>query len=368
MNITIIDPFMGQSHKKWAEGFQKHSKHKIEILGLPGKFWKWRMYGGAVTLANEFINSRIQSDLILASDMLDLNVFLSLCRKEINTIPVALYFHENQLTYPLSERDKMRNFNNNFSFINYASALAADKVLFNSNFHKESFIDALPGFLEKFPDHQNLNTIDTIAQKSKVLHLGMDLKSLDIDHVPKKEKKERAILLWNHRWEYDKNPDDFFKALFELQDRGIEFQLIVLGEARGKYPEIFDRAKKQLDNEIIHWGYAKDFETYKNLLWKADILPVTSNQDFFGGSVIEAAYCNCIPLLPKRLAYPEHFPEIMHKSLFYEEGQFVNKLQRMIMDVNVLRNQNTQKFVKKYDWNEIIENYDNCFEQIITKK
>ena len=39
----------------------------------------------------------------------------------------------------------------------------------------------------------------------------------------------------------------------------------------------------------------------------SDILPITSNQDFFGGSIIEAMYCETTPLLPKRLTYPELF-------------------------------------------------------------
>lgn len=366
MKITLIEPFLGQSHKKWAEGFQKHSKHKIEILSLPGKFWKWRMHGGAVTLAQEFISIK-KPDLIIASDMLDLGTFLSLTRKISHDIPTAIYFHENQLTYPLSEQDEMRKLNNTFAYINYTSALVANHVFFNSEYHMESFLKALPDFLNAFPDFQNTYTVNQIAEKSSVLHLGIDLTELDIEEIPKKEKKERAILLWNHRWEYDKNPEEFFNALFELQNRGIEFQLIVLGEKRGKQPEIFNKAKERLKKETLHWGFVKNHGEYKALMWKADILPVTSRQDFFGGSVIEAAYCNCIPLLPKRLAYPEHFPEVLHSTIFYEEGQLVNRLQRMIMDVNVIRKQDTQKFVKKYDWYEIIKTYDQLMEQMMSK-
>lgn len=365
MHITLIDPYFGHSHCQWAEGFQKYSTHEVDILSLPGKFWKWRMHGGAVTLAQEFLEKNTSTDLLLATDMLDLNVFLSLTRSKSKDLPAAIYFHENQLNYPISEQDKMSDLNNHYSFINYASALAADKVFFNSDYHRKSFLEALPPFLQKFPDHRNTETVEIIAQKSEVLHLGMELSPLQMEDPPKNDKKERAVILWNHRWEYDKNPKAFFEALYTLKERGIEFQLIVLGEPRKAQAEIFEKAQKRLEKFILHWGYVKDFETYKKLLWKADILPVTSHQDFFGGSVVEASYCNCIPLLPKRLAYPEHFPSFMHPSLFYEENDFVNKLQRLILDVNVIRNQNTQKFVSHYDWNKMISIYDKKLEDII---
>ena len=38
-----------------------------------------------------------------------------------------------------------------YGFINYSSALAADQVLFNSNYHKDSFIEELKLFLKKIP-------------------------------------------------------------------------------------------------------------------------------------------------------------------------------------------------------------------------
>ena len=37
--------------------------------------------------------------------MLDLCTFLALTRHQVRRIPVALYFHENQLTYPWSPTD-----------------------------------------------------------------------------------------------------------------------------------------------------------------------------------------------------------------------------------------------------------------------
>ena len=73
------------------------------------------MHGGAVTLARMFMESELQPDLILTTDMLDLTIFLSLTRSRTANIPTAIYFHENQLSYPWSTTD--RDVGENATFI-----------------------------------------------------------------------------------------------------------------------------------------------------------------------------------------------------------------------------------------------------------
>lgn len=193
MNILLLEPFYSGSHQQWAEGLQKHSKHNVQILSLPGRHWKWRMHGGAVSLAKKFNELEESPDLILATSMLDLTTLLSLTRKRSANIPVAIYFHENQLTYPWSpqDRDVKKKRNNHYSFINYASALAADKVFFNSKYHMDSFLGALPKFLKQFPDKRERDNIEVIKEKSEVLHLGLDLKRFEDFRSSDKEKNPR---------------------------------------------------------------------------------------------------------------------------------------------------------------------------------
>lgn len=367
MKILLVEPFFTGSHKNWATEFQQFSKHEVKILSLPGYHWKWRMHGASVTLALQFLQMEFAPDLILATDMLDLNLFLSLTRSKTHGIPTAVYFHENQLTYPWSPGDadvKLKR-DNHYAFINYTTALAADKVFFNSQYHRQSFLGELPRFLQSFPDYKNTETAETIAAKSSVLPLGLNLAKFN-EHQPSvTEKPPRCVVLWNHRWEYDKNPEGFFNALFQIADKGIEFHLVVLGESYERYPPVFDQAKQILANKILHWGYAESFAEYARWLWIADLLPVTSTQDFFGASVVEAMYCNAIPFLPKRLAYPEHLPEKYHATYFYEEEDFVNKLQRRIWDVSYLRVMDTQQYALKYGWDKLGERYDREMELLL---
>jgi len=321
------------------------------------------MHGAAITLAEEF-NKQERPDAILATDMLDLAAFKALSKT--NDIPTAIYFHENQLNYPWSATDEDPKLKRDahYAFINYTSALCADKVFFNSAYHQQAFLNALPKFLEKFPDYNNLHTVNAIAKKSEVLPLGLNLSAFDAFEQAAKEKPKRCVILWNHRWEYDKNPEAFFKALFEIADRGIDFNLVVLGEHFEKYPAIFDEARTKLDDKILHFGFAPTFEEYAKWLMMADLLPVTSVQDFFGGSVVEAMYCNAVPFLPKRLAYPEHIPHQFHSTFFYDESDFVNKLQRRIMDVKYLRVMNTRQYVEQYNWSSISGHYHKALQSL----
>lgn len=367
LKITILEPFYSGSHKQWSDTFQKYSNHKIRILTLPGRHWKWRMHGGAISLADQFIKSDLKTDLIIASDMIDLSTFLALTRKKSANIPTALYFHENQLTYPWSSTDldvKLKR-DNHYAFINYTSALSADRIFFNSQYHRTSFLSALPGFMAQFPDHKQMNRVGDIEAKSSVLPLMMDLSQFNSIRSQKEQKAEECIFLWNHRWEYDKNPEGFFRLMYQLKDNQVPFKMIVLGENYSSAPKCFSEAKSKLAELIIHWGFADTFKEYASLLMQADVLPVTSNQDFFGGSVVEAMACNTMPLLPDRLAYPEHIPKSMRDTYLYQnERDLFEKAKWAALNVSTIRKENFAQLVKKYDVNQLLPVYEKQIKEL----
>ncbi len=369
MQILLLEPFYTGSHKLWADGFQQSSKHDVRILSLEGRHWKWRMHGGAISLAKLFVAKKYQPDLIIATDMLDLNLFLGLTRNYLlPKCKVAFYCHENQLTYPWSPTDKDTRLkrDNHYAFINYSSALAANLVLFNSHYHKNSFRSALPKFLKQFPDHRELDTVDDIARKSKVLSLGLHLEHLST--MPETKKEGSAVLLWNHRWEYDKNPDTFFHHLFRLQEEDVDFRVIILGKAYAKQPPVFDLAKAKLGHKVLHFGFAESKQAYESLICQADILPVCSIQDFFGGSIVEAIAAGCYPILPDRLAYPEHIPTALHEAHLYQrDEQCYQILKNKILNIDKIRHKSCYHFVSRYDWSNLASKYDQVLEELVNQ-
>ncbi len=319
------------------------------------------MHGAAVTLANELMSRDTQYDLILATDMLDFAVFLALVRSRYAKTPTAVYLHENQLCYPWSPRDadvkKSRDLH--YAFINYTTALAADKVYYNSQYHRDAFTAALPEFLDRYPDHRNKRTIAEIENKSVVLPLGMDLKAFDAFKPTSPQPNKTPLLLWNHRWEYDKNPKGFCKLLFELAKRNVDFEVALLGDRFDEEPEYFAHARKKLGRRIISYGRADSFEDYAKWLWRADILPVTSRQDFFGGSVVEAIYCGCHPILPRRLAYPDHISPIENPQNYFENlTQAADRIEELIKSRQWIQPSEHSTVMARYDWSQCIEAYD----------
>lgn len=376
MRILALEPWYGGSHRNFLDGLVAHSRHEIYPVTMTARFWKWRMHGGAVTMARKAVQALAEGfrpDVIFATDMVNVPAFLALMRGELADVPVVLYFHENQLTYPLPE-ERERDYT--YAYINYLSCLAADRVVFNSRFHHEEFMEALPLLLRAFPDYTHLHTVGEIRKKSSVLHLGMDLRAHDAfaeSYTPHDwgPGMQPPIVLWNQRWEYDKNPEAFFRLMNRLDDAGCRFRLILAGEHFEEQPYEFERAFERYAERIIHYGYAEDFEEYSRLLHRADLVVSTALHEFFGIALMEAIYCGCHPLLPNRLSYPELIPETLHEPLLHapilyedEEALFRTLYEILKGNERPLPVETLRGIPERLDWRQQVQVYDALFEEV----
>jgi glycosyltransferase involved in cell wall biosynthesis len=217
------------------------------------------------------------------------------------------------------------------------------------------------------PDFRNESTINKIFNKSSVLSIGCELLKFKLED--RKKENQPPVIVWNHRWEYDKNPELFFKTLYKIKHKNIDFKLVVLGESFNEYPNIFNEAKVELKNNLLHFGFCQSFKEYKNWLSKSDILPVTSIQDFFGVSIVEGIYAKTLPVLPNRLSYPELINIDNNKRIFYNtEKEFMELLIYNIIHYKDLRKY-TNKYkdlISRFDWSSMKNVYDDKFEKIFT--
>ncbi|KAB8141834.1 DUF3524 domain-containing protein [Chloroflexia bacterium SDU3-3] len=361
MRILFLDPFHGGSHAAVSQGYAQHSQHEITLLTMPiNGGWRWRMRGAAVTMARMLrqLPDPRGYDLIVTTDMLDLASFLGLARGLVGDTPVALYIHENQLTYPLPQG---RSRDLAFPWANYTAALAADAVFFNSAFHRQVFLEALPGLVGRFHDHQELDLIEGIAARSGVLHPGVDLARL-AQGAGVARGGQPPALLWNSRWEYDKNPAAFFAALEELERRGVDFRLIVVGEHIDPNHADFLAARERFGSKALAWGFAPDTASYARLLHQADIVVSTAIQEFFGISLIEAMYCGCVPIAPQRLSYTEVVPATLHTQCLYRtDAELADRLAAAIGGLPEGLRQEARSSAAAYDWAQMAPRYDSAF-------
>ena len=324
LRILVLEPFYGGSHRAFLNQWAENSKNELDftILGLPDKFWRWRTRHAAVHFAgelNKLPSDKLQYDYIFCSSMLNLPEFRGLAPKALRSVPTVVYFHENQLVYPIHDASRR---DQNTILVNFKSALAAEQVWFNSAHNRDTFLNNLPDFFARMPDYRPLDFIESIREKSKIIPPGIE--------EPLRSNKDSSYprhILWAARWEDDKNPKDFFRALRCLRKNKVDFKLSVIGEKASRVPKTFANARKEFADNIINWGYAESREKYLDILTEADIIVSTAIHEFFGLSVVEAVAAGAYPLLPERLAYPEviglaEHPE--HKCFFY--GQTAQEL------------------------------------------
>lgn len=367
MDLLYAEPWHGGSHRRWIEGYRQHSRLKIGVLGLAPRHWKWRMAGAAGQLARQAVQEGLRPKAILASDMLHLPAFLGHCWSldprlllaesgfpghgpsgAQQRIPVHLFFHENQLTHPVSPKDRGPREDRMPAWLNVDSCRVADRIWFNSAYHLKAFFGALPDYLNQLPEQGGFNAgaLGVLQAKSGVLPLGMDwpqcLESQDRckpssgngSKVPQGSRcwnTANPILLWNHRWTFDKNPGLWARTLIDLSLRHA-FRVVLLGPA-GSDPQLLQwrgRLAEALGPRLLHAG-AVSPQAYADWLYRADILPVCSRHDFFGQSVVEALHAGLLPLLPDALAYPEHLPPQHPAWWRYAPGGFAEALEALLL-------------------------------------
>jgi len=365
VRILVLEPFFGGSHRQFWEGFRRHSRHEVHLATLPPFHWKWRMRGGALCLAHRLKDDPVAADLLFCSDYLALADFLCVAPHRYRDLPVALYMHENQLTYPVPPGEKL---DFHFGITNVVSCLVSNRIFFNSAYHRDAFFRELPRFLRRFPDLIPHFAVSEIESKAEVLTLGCDLGSLDThreDGMGKARGAGPPVILWSHRWEFDKNPEDFFWALFRLKEEGTDFRLIVAGERSVRWPEIFDLAERMLREELVSFGPRPDRASYARALWDADISVSTSEHDFFGVSVVEAMYCGCYPLLPDRLSYPELIPASHHgRHLYLRRENLVTRLRSLLRHGPIEPDPALRDAAARHDWSRRIGDYDDRLEML----
>ncbi|MEQ8789083.1 MAG: DUF3524 domain-containing protein [Pirellulaceae bacterium] len=327
VHVLALEPHYGGSHRAMLDGWVRHSRHTWTVLGLPAYKWKWRMRHAPLTLADD-VRRRVAEgerfDMLLVSDMLGLAEFRGLAPESVARLPAVVYFHENQLTYPVREP---RERDQHFAFTNFTTAAAADAVWFNSAFHRDELLAALREFLARMPDYQPLDVVDAIEAKSLVQPPGVEM-------PPERGVRRPGPLriLWAARWEHDKGPELFFEALELLAARHVDFRLSVVGEQFRDTPEVFATARRRFADRIDRWGFQANRDDYLAALSTVDAIVSTARHEFFGIAVVEAIAAGAYPLLPNRLAYPEILDiaaHPQHADAFLYDGRAVTLAERL---------------------------------------
>ena len=353
--ILILEPYFGGSHQQFIEGLQKYVPAEYRLFSLPARNWQMRMQLAApwcIQKIAELPVAQRSFETILCSSFFDVGVLRGLLPRIKgwnHQARILIYFHENQFVYPSRDNQTAQHL---FGGINFHSALAADGIAFNSEYNRQTFLAGVRAGLQAASGIQLPGMVAELADKSVVLFPGIDFSAIDAG--PWKKAEGIPVIVWNHRWEHDKNPQEFFAALEQLLHRGVDFRLLVLGQSFAASPACFADAREKFADQIIHFGFVPSRQHYLELLRQGDLVVSTALHEFYGIAIIEAVRAGCVPVLPDRLAYPELFDA----QFLYPENLLAQRLEECIVGRCRLSRATAMAMTDMFSWQSVKQEYN----------
>jgi glycosyltransferase involved in cell wall biosynthesis len=301
--LLILSPYDGFSHGFWREGLAGYLAGEFDITQctLPPRFFSWRQRGNSLTFARKPELQR-SFDLLIATSMTDLSALRGLNRN-LSSVPAIVYFHENQFAYPgdntvgLVERQ----------LTSIYTALSADRILFNSEFNRSTFLAGAKHLLDRMPDEVPSGIVNGIEENSSIVPVALDIDPVKSYGSP----GMRLKIAWNHRWEHDKGPGRLNEIVTELIRRKVDFELSLFGQQFSRHPVVFDEILEMLhiNGNAGEVGFVENRTEYLSKLSAHDFVLSTADQEFQGLAIQEAMASGCIPVVPDALSYPEYVPD-----------------------------------------------------------
>lgn len=326
MHILLLSAYDAASHKQWREGLVSAlPEHHWSVLSLPPRHFSWRIRGNSLYFADQLASNlgdkQAPIDLVIATSMVDLSTLKGIS-PALSGVPCVVYFHENQLAYPVSAKS-FKSIEP--AMVNIYAALAAEKICFNSEYNRASFLAGSAELLKRFPDYVPNNIVKHISDKSQILAVPLSGDVFAPSHTQQSgeqgsqwDQNRCFEIVWNHRWEYDKGPDRLLALVSEL-DTTLNLRFHIVGQRFSKVPDAMHalHALLQQRDWLGQWGPVADRAGYLQLLRCSDVVLSTAIHDFQGLAVLEGLASGCAPLVPNRLAYPE----FIASDFLYPVGQ-----------------------------------------------
>jgi len=364
LDVLLVEPWYGGSHRTWADGLVAASRHRVRLVSHPPGPWRWRVRGGSVTLARavaDDVAAHGPPDVVLVSGLVDLAGLLGQARRSLGGVPVGLYLHETQAVVPWGPNARP---DDALALVGWTGTVAADRVWFNSRFHREAFLAAVPPLLDRIGrDEPHHALVAVVAARAAVLAVGFAAAALA--DRPRDEDGGPPIVLWNHRWDHDKDPRSFFHALVRLGREGVPFRVAVAGENVRPDPRDVTDGLAALGERVVHVGHLPRAD-YEALLGRADVVVSTARHELFGVAVAEAIAAGAVPVLPRRQAYPDLVPARWHPAVLHADvpihhpDGLVEHLRAVLADLPAARRRvvGLRDAMRRYDWSQLGPVYD----------
>ncbi|XP_064370672.1 tRNA-queuosine alpha-mannosyltransferase isoform X2 [Dromaius novaehollandiae] len=346
MTILLIEAFYGGSHKQLVD-LLKEEMEECVLCTLPAKKWPWKARTAALSFM-QTVPPNANYRVLFASSVLNLAELVAL-RPDLGKLKKVLYFHENQLAYPV-QKSQERDFQYGYNQI--LSCLVADVIVFNSAFNMESFLTSIGKFMKLIPDHRPKDLEKIIRPKCQVLYFPV--KFPDVSRFMPEHKLAHLEKITGVK----RRGDAYQREGLPAQQRsGVPAGLMKSSSVRLESglcegqpglpatpperppsplatPEKSSEAGASASTNPCQGG-DKQHLTFNpcNILSGADYQQRPLHV-VWPHRWVEAVYCGCYPLCPKALVYPEIFPA---EYLYSTPEQLFKRLQNFCKRPDIVR-------------------------------
>lgn len=362
-SVLLVESYYGGSHRSWVDAWTRHSSHDISLVTHPDQFWRWRLRGGAVTLAEQVgqhIEANGRPDVLVVSGMVDVASLIGHARRALGDTPVAVYVHESQILYPLAPNQRP---DTGLAMINWQSLVASDAVWFNSAFHRDALRPAVRSMLNSQPEPRHTHLVGETFEKAHILWPGVE--TIDLIERERTDNSTPRVL-WNQRWDHDKNPHAVFSALAKLASDGVAFTLALAGQnQRPDNPEL-EWLQQNLGDRIDHLGFLPAPQ-YRELLLSSDVVVSAADHEFFGIALVEAIAAGAVPVLPNRLSFPELIEPRWHDTVLYADGGLRTMLGEVLGGIDEARQATLglRGSMARFDASHAAAEHDRAVDQLV---
>lgn len=308
-SVLLVEPFYGGSHKQLIDLLAGETPGCL-LCCLPAKKWHWRMRTSALYLSQKIPYGK-NYKVLFASSILNLAELVAL-RPDLVPMKKVLYFHENQLVYPVRKQQD-RDFQYGYNQI--LSCLVADVVVFNSHFNMESFLSSINSFLKLMPDYRPQGLNEIIRPKCRVVYFPL---------MPPDQLCEASSANDLHEQEDD------LKQKNSLSDTSVKKISCV----------------KMNVSPVSHSELSRPLHIVWAHRW------------------LEAVQYGCYPLCPNKLVYPEIFSS---PYLFSTPQQLVKKLRYFCRNPQHARKHRIMVDWRKFSWDRLKQEFYELLSPVETK-
>lgn len=356
--VVCVVPWYAGSHRAWADGWQRHSRHEVQLVTLPGESWRHRLQLSAVELGRTLSDLCVRDgppDVVVVSSMTDLAALRGVTGAVLGTTPVVAYRHESQFAIETRSgpQDEM-----SVHAVEWRSLAAADHIWCNSEFHRKLLVDRLPSWLDDVGSPTDAEFARRLLDDVAIQPVGVDLSEIGLTR--RASERSRPLVLFNQRWDRDKAPMRVVGALAAAARAGHDFSVALVGEVPLGGERLHDEARRLLDGRVEHHGHLSRAD-YLAVLHHSDLVVSDADHEFFGVGAVEAIAAGAQPLFPRRQNYPNL---VDHDDAFLHGGHDLVARLIAVLEARPRVRTHLTEHIRRFDWATVAPSYDDAIDEL----